>query len=98
MLDKPIYLNVYKNDNPNPKAPTHSWNGFVFKILSYRISNLADDFSNCKHCSPASPLTQKEIAKENFTQMQCHEICQSTPVMPPTRGTYRTPGIRSSTR
>ena len=31
MLDKPIYLNVYKNDNPNPKAPTHSWNGFVFK-------------------------------------------------------------------
>jgi len=31
MLDKPIYFNVYKNDNPNPKAPTHSWNKFTVK-------------------------------------------------------------------
>jgi len=30
-LDKPIYFNVYKNDNSNPKAPTHSWSGFIFK-------------------------------------------------------------------
>ena len=31
MLEKPISLYVYKNENGNPKAPTHSWNGFVFK-------------------------------------------------------------------
>ena len=30
-LDKPIYINVYKNESENPKAPTHSWNGFTFK-------------------------------------------------------------------
>ena len=31
MLDKPISLYVYKNENGNPKAPTHSWSGFVFR-------------------------------------------------------------------
>ena len=31
MLEKPIYFNVYKNDNPNPKAPTHSWNKYTVK-------------------------------------------------------------------
>ena len=31
MLEKPIYFNVYKNESDNPKAPTHSWNGFTFK-------------------------------------------------------------------
>jgi hypothetical protein len=31
MLKKDIFFNVYKNDSDNPKAPTHSWNGFTFK-------------------------------------------------------------------
>jgi len=31
MLKKPISLYVYKNENGNPKAPTHSWSGFVFR-------------------------------------------------------------------
>jgi len=31
MLEKPIYFNVYKNESENPKAPTHSWNGFTVK-------------------------------------------------------------------
>ena len=29
-LDKPVYINVYKNNSENPKAPTYSWSGFTF--------------------------------------------------------------------
>ena len=31
MLEKDIYFNVYVNNSENPKAPTHSWNGFTVK-------------------------------------------------------------------
>tara|TARA_R110002153_G_scaffold92807_1_gene225135 strand:+ start:5187 stop:5480 length:294 start_codon:yes stop_codon:yes gene_type:complete len=31
MLEKDIYINVYPNESENPKAPTYSWNNFVFK-------------------------------------------------------------------
>ena len=30
-IDKPIYFNVYKNETPSQKAPTHSWNGVEIK-------------------------------------------------------------------
>tara|TARA_R100000700_G_scaffold26386_2_gene33203 strand:+ start:732 stop:977 length:246 start_codon:yes stop_codon:yes gene_type:complete len=25
-IDKPIYFNVFRNETPSQKAPTHSWN------------------------------------------------------------------------
>ena len=30
-IDKPYFFNVFRNETPSQKAPTHSWNGVEIK-------------------------------------------------------------------